>query len=82
LPQFLRVFVALMKDRRVPVMTKMVPVLALLLLLSPPALELDLIPFLGEIDTLVLGYLALRLFVWLCPPEVVREHVSRIARGA
>ncbi len=63
-------------------MTKMVPVVALLVLLSPPALELDLIPFLGELDVLLLGYLALRLFVWLCPPEVVREHVSRIARGA
>jgi hypothetical protein len=82
LPHFLRVFVALMKDRRVSAMTKMVPVVALLVLLSPPALELDLIPFLGELDVLLLGYLALRLFVWLCPPEVVREHVSRIARGA
>ncbi len=82
LPQFLRVFVALMRDHRVPVITKMLPFTALLLLLSPPALELDLIPFLGELDVLLVGYLTLRLFVWLCPPEVVREHVARIARGA
>jgi hypothetical protein len=60
----------------------MLPFTALLLLLSPPALELDLIPFLGELDVLLVGYLTLRLFVWLCPPEVVREHVARIARGA
>jgi hypothetical protein len=82
LPQFLRVFIALMKDRRVPLITKMVPVMVLLLLLSPPAFELELIPFLGELDVLVVGFLTLKLFIWLCPPDVVREHVSRIARSA
>jgi hypothetical protein len=81
LPQFVRVFWRLMKDPRVPLLAKLVPVLAFLLMLSPPAIELDLVPILGEIGWLVVGVLAFKILVWLSPPEVVREHVSRIARG-
>ncbi|HEY2484647.1 MAG TPA: hypothetical protein VGI36_05835 [Candidatus Binataceae bacterium] len=81
LPQFVRVFWRLMKDPRVPLLAKLVPVLALLLMMSPPAMELDLVPILGEIGWLVVGVLAFKILVWLSPPEVVREHVSRIARG-
>ena len=81
LPQFVRVFWRLMKDPRVPLLAKLVPVLALLLMISPPAIELDLVPILGEIGWLVVGLLAFKILVWLSPPEVVREHVSRIARG-
>ena len=81
LPQFVRVFWRLMKDPRVPLLAKLVPVLALLLMISPPAMELDLVPILGEIGWLVVGVLAFKILVWLSPPDVVREHVSRIARG-
>ena len=81
LPQFVRVFWRLMKDPRVPLLAKLVPVLALLLMMSPPAIELDLVPILGEIGWLVVGVVAFKILVWLSPPEVVREHVSRIARG-
>ena len=81
LPQFVRVFWRLMKDSRVPLLAKLVPVLALLLMMSPPAIELDLVPILGEIGWLVVGVLAFKILVWLTPPEIVREHVSRIARG-
>ncbi|MGD0075061.1 MAG: hypothetical protein ABSD31_12090 [Candidatus Binataceae bacterium] len=82
LPQFIRLFYRLMLDERVSLLTKAVPILGLLLLLSPPLLELDLIPFIGELDTIVVIGLSLKLFVWLCPPDVVREHVARIAHGA
>jgi hypothetical protein len=81
LPQFVRVFWRLMKDPRVPLLAKLVPVLALLLMMSPPAIELDLVPILGEVGWLVVVVLAFKILVWLSPPEVVREHVSRIARG-
>ncbi len=81
LPQFVRVFWRLMIDDRVSLLAKMVPALAVALMLTPPALELDLVPIVGELDWVLVGYLALKIFVWLCPPEVVREHVSRIARG-
>ena len=56
-------------------LAKLAPVLGLLLLLTPPATELDLIPVVGQLDWLLVGYLSLRLFI-LCP---LRENVSGIA---
>jgi hypothetical protein len=82
LPHFIRLFYRLMIDGRVSTIAKLVPLFGLLLLLSPPALELDFIPFIGELDWLLVGYITLKIFLWLCPPEVVREHVGRIAHGA
>ena len=81
LPQFVRLFYRLITDVRVPRLAKMVPVMGLLLMLTPPALELDMIPIVGELDWILVGYLAPKVFIWLCPPDVVREHVSQIARG-
>jgi len=82
LPHFVRLFYRLMTDPRVPLMVKLVPLIGVLALITPPALELDFIPIIGELDWLLVGFLTLKLFVWLCPPDVVREHVSRIAVGA
>jgi hypothetical protein len=82
LPHFAQVFYRLMADRRVPLLAKCIPFLGLLLLITPPALELDLVPFIGELDWLVVGYISLKLFLWLCPPELVREHVLQVGRGA
>jgi hypothetical protein len=81
LPQFVRVFYRLMRDERVPLLAKLVPWMGLLLIFTPPALELDMIPIIGELDWVVIGYLSLKVFIWLCPPDVVREHVSQIGRG-
>ncbi|MDO8434307.1 MAG: hypothetical protein Q7S58_18050 [Candidatus Binatus sp.] len=82
LPQFIRVFWRLYHDARVSMLAKSVPLIALLLMLTPPAIELDLIPIVGELDWLLVGYAALKVFIWLCPPNVVREHVAQISRGA
>ncbi|MEA2647636.1 MAG: hypothetical protein QOG61_71 [Candidatus Binataceae bacterium] len=82
LPQFIRVFWRLMHDRRVTFLAKLTPVLGVMLLLTPPALELDLVPIIGELDWMLVIYLSLKLFIWMCPPDVVREHVAQVARGA
>jgi hypothetical protein len=81
LPRFARVFYRLMADRRVSFLAKLVPPLGLLLLITPPALELDFVPLIGELDWLLVGYITLKIFIWLCPPDVVREHVAQVARG-
>ena len=81
LPQFIRLFYRLMNDARVSMLAKMVPVLGFLLLLTPPALELDLVPFIGELDWIIVGLVSYKLFIWLCPPDIVREHVRRIGSG-
>jgi uncharacterized membrane protein YkvA (DUF1232 family) len=36
---------------------------------------------LGQIDDFVVILLGLRLFIRLCPPEVVQEHVKAVAAG-
>jgi hypothetical protein len=82
LPQFIRLFYRLMNDARVSFFTKLVPVLGLIILISPPMLEQDFIPFLGELDSVLVVYFTLKIFIWLCPPEVVREHVARIGRNS
>jgi uncharacterized membrane protein YkvA (DUF1232 family) len=79
LPQFVRLFYRLFSDPRVPILVKLVPVLGLVLAISPPNLELEIIPVLGELDFVLIMLVALKVFVWLCPPDVVREHVARIA---
>ncbi|HYA34060.1 MAG TPA: hypothetical protein VEF03_00500 [Candidatus Binataceae bacterium] len=81
LPQFARVFYRLMVDGRVSIFAKLAPLLIILLMFTPPAIELDFVPIVGEVDWILALYFALRLFLWLCPAEVVREHVDRIARG-
>ncbi len=82
LPSFVRVFYRLMIDHRVSRLAKLVPPLGLLLLFTPPALELDFIPIVGELDWLLVIYITLKVFLWLCPPDVVREHVAQVGRGA
>ena len=82
LPSFVRVFYRLMHDSRVSLVAKMVPPLGLLLLFTPPALELDFVPFIGELDWLLVILITLKVFIWLCPSDVVREHVARVARRA
>ncbi len=81
LPHFVRVFYRLMKDERVSIFAKIAPFLIIFLMFTPPAIELDFVPIVGELDWLLAGYIALKLFIWLCPPDVVREHVGQIAHG-
>jgi uncharacterized membrane protein YkvA (DUF1232 family) len=66
LPQFVRLFARLTADRRVPLLAKLAAVLGLLLLVTPPGIELDFIPVIGQLDWLLLGCLSLQLFIWLC----------------
>jgi hypothetical protein len=81
LPHFARVFWRLMNDARVSKTAKLVPIFILLPLLTPPVIELYLFPVLGLLGWLLLGSVAMKVFIWLCPPGVVREHVARVARG-
>jgi hypothetical protein len=82
LPSFMRVFHRLMIDPRVSPIAKLVPPLGVLLLFTPPALELDFIPLVGELDWLLVIFITLKVFIWLCPADVVREHVAQVARRA
>jgi uncharacterized membrane protein YkvA (DUF1232 family) len=69
----------LLNDSRVPGWVKLIPVAGLLYFLSPIDLLPDLmLPGLGEVDDLMVILLALKMFVDLSPPGVVREHLEAL----
>ena len=78
LPQFARLYWRLLRDGRVSIWPKTLLAVGVLYVLSPIDLIPDVVPVIGEVDDLVVLILLCRLFVYLCPPEVVREHVRRI----
>ena len=81
LPQFARLYWRLFRDRRISIWPKALLVLCVLYVLSPIDLIPDVIPFIGEVDDLVVLIVVCKLFVYLCPREVVQEHVHRISAG-
>ena len=79
LPDLARLYWRLFRDRRVSVLAKALLVSALAYLVWPLDLVPDFIPFVGEVDDVAVVLSGLWLFVRLCPPEVVGEHVRQIA---
>lgn len=63
----------LLRDRRVPTFTKIIPALAVVYLVSPYDLVGDRIPLLGQFDDLIVVTVLLMLFVVACPGEVVAD---------
>ncbi len=81
LPNFVRLYWRLLCDARVSIWPKALFVLSFLYVLSPVDIIPDVIPFFGEVDDLVVLIVVCRLFMYMCPREVVQEHVHRIAAG-
>ena len=73
LSQRIRLIVRLMGDPRVSPLLKVLPVGTLLYLIIP-----DLAP--GPIDDAAIIWLGTYLFVELCPPDVVQEHMAAETR--
>jgi len=63
----------LMMDPRVNALLKVLPVSSLLYFIFP-----DLMP--GPIDDAIMLWLSTYLFVELCPPDIVDEHMREINR--
>ncbi len=70
----------LLSDGRVSTLTKLVlPGLAVAYFLWPADLMPDVLLGLGQLDDLALLALAVKLFIDLCPADIVRQHRSAIA---
>jgi uncharacterized membrane protein YkvA (DUF1232 family) len=78
LPNFVRLYWRLFRDRRVSVFPKALLVLTAVYVISPIDVIPDALPILGQIDDLVLLLAACKAFMYLCPRSVVQEHVRRI----
>ena len=72
----------LLKDQRVPGWVKLIPTAALIYFLSPIDLIPDLaLPGLGEVDDIMMLLIALKMFLDLSPPAIVREHLEDLFGG-
>ncbi len=77
-PAYLRLYWRLMRDRRVPGLSKAVVVLSLVYAVFPRDLIPDWVIFAGWIDDAVAVVLALTYLVRSSPPEVVAQHMREI----
>ena len=75
-----RLAARLFREPRVPMPLKVVPVLALLYVLSPIDFVPDFIPGLGQLDDLGIILAALELFVRISPSAVQTFHREAIAQ--
>jgi uncharacterized membrane protein YkvA (DUF1232 family) len=72
----------LLNDRRVSPWLKMIVPATLLYLLFPIDIIPDIAPGLGQLDDIAVILLGLKLFVEMCPSEVVRQHLDELASMA
>lgn len=77
----LRLVVRLLREPRVPLLTKAVPILAAVYVVSPIDVLPDMLPGLGQIDDLTLMLIALAVFLRLCPAATVAFHRAAIDQG-
>jgi len=73
----LKLIFRLMGDSRVNVFAKLVPIGALVYLVSP--IDAISIPVIGVVDDAAILWLGSYIFTELCPPEVVAEHMKELA---
>ena len=74
----LRLIWRLLRDARVPLPAKLVLPALLLYLLLPLDIIPDFIPVLGQLDDVLVAALTMKLFVRLCPRDIVQEHLGRM----
>jgi uncharacterized membrane protein YkvA (DUF1232 family) len=74
LPNLVRLFAGLLRDRRVPLHAKVILAIAALWLASPIDLIPEFIPIAGQLDDAIVAAVALRIVVGAAGVDVVREH--------
>jgi uncharacterized membrane protein YkvA (DUF1232 family) len=80
LPTYARLVWDLARDPRVPTQQKLVLGAMAAYLAFPLDIIPDFIPVIGQLDDLAVLLLGLDWFIRNAPPEVVEEHMARIAQ--
>lgn len=75
----LRLTWALLRDPRVPIWAKVIPVLGLVYVLSPLDFIPDVLIGLGQLDDLAIVIGGMRLFAAVVPQDIVEQHRAEIA---
>ena len=81
LPSFCKLFSRLIKDPRVSAGPKLLVAAILTYVILPTDLLPDFLLGIGQLDDLAVVLVGLKLFLRLCPPEVVQEHLQAISAG-
>jgi uncharacterized membrane protein YkvA (DUF1232 family) len=76
-----RLSTRLVREPRVSLLVKAIPVAALVYLVSPVDFAPDFLPVLGQLDDLGILFLALEAFLFLSPHAAVDFHRTAIAEG-
>ena len=71
----LKLIARLMGDSRVNIFIKVLPLASLGYLILPADL-IPVVPFISALDDVAILWIGSNLFVELCPPEVVKEHMQ------
>jgi len=71
----------LLREPRVPLFLKLIPVLAAGYVISPLDFVPDVLPIVGQIDDLGFIFIALETFLRFSPTEVVDYHRTAVAEG-
>ena len=75
-----KLIVRLIGDKRINPWLKVIPVAGLVYLISPFDLIPDImLPVIGELDDAAILWLTNYLFIEMCPPEIVQEHVKALS---
>jgi len=73
----LKLIARLMGDRRVNFFIKFLPLASLAYLIWP--FDLIALPIIGALDDAAILWIGSTLFVELCPPDVVQEHMRELS---
>ncbi len=77
-----RLILRLMADGRVNFLLKLLPVGALAYLISPlDFIPAAMAPIIGTADDIAIVWMGMYLFLEMCPPNVVREHLKNLLNG-
>jgi uncharacterized membrane protein YkvA (DUF1232 family) len=71
---FLKLVWRLLLDRRVPVFTKIIPLIAVAYVISPYDVIADRIPLLGQFDDVIVSGILFLLFIAASPGHVVADQ--------
>ncbi len=74
-----KLILRLIGDRRVSPWLKIIPIAGVVYLISPIDIISDIaLPVIGELDDAAILWLTNYLFIELCPPQIVAEHVKAL----
>lgn len=76
-----RVTARLLREPRVPLIFKMIPLLAAGYVISPLDFIPDVLPIIGQLDDLGIVFIALEAFLRVSPSDAVAFHRTAVTQG-